>query len=68
MFGEAKYKKSKSKQSNGSGNLAEEQKNEFETKKAGGTTAKSDHGDNKVGFFENIKRHIALLGRKDTRS
>ena len=41
MFGEAKYKKSKSKQSNGSGNLAEEQKNEFETKKAGGTTAKS---------------------------
>lgn len=67
MFGEAKLKKSKSKQSNGSANLVEENINTFETK-VGGTAAKSDHGDNKVGFFENIKRHIAKLGRKDTRS
>ena len=30
--------------------------------------AKSDHGDRKVGFLENFRRHIARLGRDDTRS
>ena len=29
--------------------------------------AKSDHGEN-IGFFENFRRQIASLGRKDTKS
>ena len=31
-----------------------------------GTDVKSDHGDKKFGFFENFRRQIASLGRKET--
>lgn len=34
-------------------------------KSGGGTTAKSDHGDKKYGFFENFRRRVAGFGRKD---
>ena len=38
------------------------------TKKSSGvgTDVKSDHGDKKFGFFENFRRQIASLGRKET--
>ena len=39
------------------------------TKKSSGmetADVKSDHGDKKFGFFENFRRQIASLGRKET--
>ena len=30
--------------------------------------AKSDHGDKKFGFFENFRRKVVGLGRKDAQS
>ena len=45
--------------------------NSFSANRRSGTTdtgAKSDHGDRKVGFFENVRRKIARLGGEDTRS
>ena len=39
------------------------------TRKSGsGLTAKSDHGDKKVGFFENFRRKFTRAGNEEARS
>ena len=58
MFMKPQKKKSKSKHSNSS------PQKEME-RKVKDTTAKSDHGDKKVGFFENIKRRFGIPGPQD---
>ena len=82
MFGQTttKFKKSKSKHSDGSGGSAskaatvnlistDDQGNSLSTNKksGGGTAAKSAHGNKQygLGFFENFRRRVASFGRKD---
>lgn len=60
-------KKSKSKHSQSSLiNAHEEELKRGEVVKD--TTAKSDHGDKKVGFFENFRRRFGNLGKQNTRT
>ena len=78
--GTNKFKKFKSKHSEGSGDQAskaatvnlisstEEHGDSLSTNKktgSGGTAAKSDHGDKKYGLFETVRRKFVGFGRKN---